>query len=152
MFWCRGVHHSRHVTYRRKTQSAEYSFDELTDMIHITARRSRAQQYSCCTSVRRKVSATTVSKSQDIHFSGTSSARNRLYRPIMTNAGKPRSRRSADAEDDDLCVIERSPGTSRGIFVTERRSGSSFSEGHKPERRSGTFFSLANLPLFFLTN
>jgi len=28
----------------------------------------------------------------------------------------------------------------RGIFVTERRSGSSFSEGRKPELRFGTFF------------
>jgi hypothetical protein len=27
-----------------------------------------------------------------------------------------------------------------GIFVTERRSWSTFSEGRKPERRSGTFF------------
>jgi hypothetical protein len=30
--------------------------------------------------------------------------------------------------------------STRGIFVTERRSGSSFSEGRKPERCSGTFF------------
>jgi hypothetical protein len=29
----------------------------------------------------------------------------------------------------------------RGIFVMERHSGSSFSEGRKPEQRSGTFFS-----------
>jgi hypothetical protein len=28
----------------------------------------------------------------------------------------------------------------RGIFVTERRSGSSFSEGRKPELRFGTLF------------
>jgi hypothetical protein len=28
----------------------------------------------------------------------------------------------------------------RGIFVTERRSGSPFSEERKPEQRSGTFF------------
>jgi hypothetical protein len=31
-------------------------------------------------------------------------------------------------------------GASRGIFVMERHFGSSFSEGHKPEWHSGTFF------------
>jgi hypothetical protein len=31
--------------------------------------------------------------------------------------------------------------TVRGIFVTERRFGSSFSEGLKPELLSGTFLS-----------
>jgi hypothetical protein len=67
-------------------QNAEYSFDELADMILLYEEAERISTF-----VREKVTATTVSKSQDISLE--------------------RSRRSADVEDI-LRAIERSPGTS----------------------------------------
>jgi hypothetical protein len=44
MFWCCGVHCGRHVTYGRMAHNAEYSFDELTDVILLNGEAERTVQ------------------------------------------------------------------------------------------------------------
>jgi hypothetical protein len=86
----------------------EYALDELRH--DITVRRSREQQCSRWTSVRWKTSPTTASKSQTSVSLGCRLRERGRRPPNTTNAGRRRSRSSADVEDV-LRAVEWSPNT-----------------------------------------
>jgi hypothetical protein len=96
LFWCCGAHCCRHVTYRRMAQNAENSSNELTDTILLVfyGEAERNSAAAACLYTERYLQRrhpnrkTFISQERRLRETGRT-------QPIMTNADRPRSRRSA---------------------------------------------------------